>query len=99
MALPGSVQVGLAVALVLAGIAVERRLHADRRLRALPWWLQMLVGGVAVSPLLFGHDVVPDTAVGDTVVLMAVSFALWLGLPVLLARVATTASPESDATC
>jgi hypothetical protein len=99
MALPGVVQVGLAVALLVVGIAIERYARTDRKLRALPWWLQLLVAGVAISPLLFGHDAVPDLVVGDTVVLLAVSLVLWLGLPFLLSRVVATTPPESRATC
>ncbi|MDB2264767.1 hypothetical protein PN419_09430 [Halorubrum ezzemoulense] len=74
------------VAVLAAGFAIERRLGDHATLEALPWYLQLLVGGVAITPLVHFEDRLAVGPIDGLVVAFAVSAACWIALPALLSQ-------------
>jgi hypothetical protein len=60
MALPATVQFAILGGIILVGFIIAKHTHVDAKLRALPTWLQFIVGGVAggllLGPLPVGYD-------------------------------------------
>jgi hypothetical protein len=85
------------VAALVVGFAVERRVGSDAKLELLPWYLQLLVGGVAITPILHFEEQLTVGPIDGLVVAFAISGACWIALPVVLSRLVdydgTAASP------
>jgi hypothetical protein len=85
------------VAVIVAGFAVERRVRSDAKLETLPWYLQLLVGGLAISPIVHFEDQLAFGPIDGLVVSFVVSVVFWIGLPAVLSQLVdhdgTAASP------
>lgn len=86
------------VAALVVGFAVERRVGSDAKLKRLPWYLQLLVGGLAVTPILHFEDQLTVGPIDGLVVAFAISGVCWIGLPVVFSQLVghdgTAASPR-----
>ncbi|MFB6227083.1 MAG: hypothetical protein ABEH88_00595 [Halobacteriales archaeon] len=86
MSLAALANLGVIVGIFVVGFAVERRVRSDAKLEILPWYLQLLVGGLAISPITFFEDRLAVGPVDGLVVSFAVSIALWIALPAVLSQ-------------
>jgi hypothetical protein len=97
MSFAGLATVGASVAIFLVGFAVDRWVRSGEKLQMLPWYLQLLVGGLAISPITFLDEQLAVGPVDGLVVSFAVSIALWIALPAVLSGLVdpdeTVASP------
>jgi hypothetical protein len=84
MSLAGFANLGAIVAIFVVGFAVERRVRFGAKLEILPWYLQLFVGGLAISPITFFEEQLAVGPVDGLVVSFAVSIALWIALPAVL---------------
>ncbi|MFB6074557.1 MAG: hypothetical protein ABEJ89_06055 [Haloarculaceae archaeon] len=100
MALPAWAQLVVLALVFVAAFAVERRVHADRRLRALPFWTRLAVTLLAMSPLLaIDRGVFPGGLVDESIVAVSVSFALWIALPLVAWRLIGEGRSEPAPAC
>lgn len=67
----------------LGGIAIDRRLRSGARLKALPWYGQLAVGGVAISPITVFADQLAVGPLYGVVVGFVVSIGCWIVLPLV----------------
>jgi drug/metabolite transporter (DMT)-like permease len=90
--------VAVFVAALVVGFAVERRVGSDASLETLPWYFQLLVGGLATTPILHFEERLGVGPIDGLVVAFAVSCLCWIALPVVLSRLVdhdgTAASPS-----
>jgi hypothetical protein len=86
MSLAGFANLGAIVAIFVVGFAVERRVRYAAKLEILPWYLQLLVGGLAISPITLFEEQLAVGPINGLVVSFAVSVGLWIGLPAVLSR-------------
>lgn len=84
MNLAGFANIGAIVAIFVVGFAVERRIRYATKLEILPWYLQLLVGGLAISPITFFQEQLAVGPIDGLVVSFAVSVVLWIALPAIL---------------
>lgn len=84
---------------VAVGVVIDRRLRSDAKLGSLPLWGQLLVGAVAMTPFVLGVEQFGVGPIDGTAVAFAVSVALWIALPTLLARVVTTDPQGTGGRC
>jgi hypothetical protein len=74
------------VAALVVGFALERRLGSDATLEALPWYLQLLVGGLGIAPIVYFEDQLAVGPIDGLVVAFAISAVIWIALPALLSQ-------------
>ena len=98
---PALVEIGIVVLAFVVAFALDRRyVGADRKLRALPGWVQILVAGLAMSPFLAHTEgLLPATVVDDTTLMIVLMFALWIALPAVAFRLLDPDPTEARATC
>ncbi|MFT4891928.1 MAG: hypothetical protein ACI9YT_002865 [Halobacteriales archaeon] len=88
MSLPPSVEAGLIIGIVLVGLAVEAFSEVGQARNSLPSWQRTAIAALAIGvvwyALFFG--LFPPMPIGDTVVAVALTAVLWLGLPFLFVR-------------
>lgn len=88
MSLSPAVETGLIIGIVIAGIAIERFTEVARMRNSLPsrprWAVAILAIGVVWYALFLG--LFPPMPIDETLVAVALSVTLWLGLPVLFVR-------------
>jgi hypothetical protein len=85
MSLAGFANLGAIVAIFVVGFAVERRVRFGAKLELLPWYFQLLVGGLAITILDFEEQLAVGPIDG-LVVSLAVSVGIWIALPAVLWR-------------
>lgn len=78
--------VAVLVGALIIGFAVERRVGSDAKLEQLPWYFQLLVGGLATSPILFFEEQLTIGPIDGLVVAFAISCMCWIALPVVLSQ-------------
>ncbi|ERG87975.1 MAG: hypothetical protein J07HX5_00116 [halophilic archaeon J07HX5] len=89
--------VAVFAAALLLGFGLERRLGSDATLEALPWYLQLLVGGLSIAPLTYLEAQFTVGPADGLVVAFAISAVCWVSLPALLSRLVDydeTATPQ-----
>jgi hypothetical protein len=86
MSLAGFANLGAIVAIFVVGFAVERRVRFAAELETLPWYHQLFVGGLAISPITFFEEQLAVGPVDGLIVSFAVSVGLWIVLPAVLSR-------------
>lgn len=74
------------VVALIAGFAVERRMGSHATLEALPWYFQLVVGAVAMVPLVYFEDALAVGPIDGLAVAFALSAACWIALPALLSQ-------------
>lgn len=88
MTLSPAVETGLVIGIVIVGITIERFTEVARMRNSLPsrprWAVAILAIGVVWYALFLG--LFPPMPIDETIVAVALSAALWLGLPVLFVR-------------
>jgi hypothetical protein len=100
MSLPAPVQFAILGGIVLIEFISAKYTHVDAKLRALPIWFQLLVGGVAVSPLFtLNQGFVLEGVLDPDIVAIAISLTLWLVLPLLLYRAVETEPWRQNSDC
>lgn len=100
MTLSAPVQFGILGGVVVVGLVIAKYTRVDGKLRALPLWLQCLVGGVAASPLfVLDERVVLEGVLDPFVVAIIVSLTLWMVLPLLFYRAVAPEPPRRNETC
>lgn len=100
MTLPAPVQFVLLGSIILIEFVVAKYTRVDAKLRALPTWLQLIVGGVASSPFLtINQGFMLGGVLDPTVVVIATSLTLWLVLPLLFYRAVETEPLTQNAAC
>jgi drug/metabolite transporter (DMT)-like permease len=87
------------VAALAVGFAVERRVGSDAKLETLPWYLQLLVGGLAITPILHFEDRLTVGPSDGLVVAFAVSLVLWIVLPVVLSQLVNHDGTAASSEC
>lgn len=100
MALPAPVQFAVLIGIIIVGFTIAKRTHVDAKLRTLPIWHKLLVGGVATSPYLtLNHGFDPEGVLDPAIVIIAISLTLWLVLPLLLYRAVETEPWRQNSAC
>jgi hypothetical protein len=100
MALPATVQFAILGGIILVGFIIAKHTHVDAKLRALPTWLQFIVGGVAGSPLFtLNQGFVLEGVLDPYIVAIAISLTLWFVLPLLFYRAVETEPRQQDSAC
>jgi len=100
MTLSAPVQFALLGSIILVEFVIAKHAHVDAKLRALPTWLKLIVGGVATSPYLtINQGFVLGGVLDPTVVAIATSLTLWLVLPLLFYRSVGTEPPTQNVAC
>lgn len=100
MTLPAIIQFAILGGIVLVGVIIAKYAYVDAKLQRLPTWLQLLVGGIGVSPLFtLDHGFVLEGVLDPSVVAIAISLALWLILPLLFYRAIGAEPPNQHGTC
>lgn len=88
MSLSPEIEVGLIIGIVLAGLAVEAFTEVQRARNSLQSWQRTAIAAVAIGvvwyALFFGWF--PPLPIDETVVAVALTAVLWLGLPFLFVR-------------
>lgn len=74
------------VAALVVGFALERLLGSGATLEALPWYLQLLVGGLAITPIVHFEDQLTVGPIDGLVVAFAISAVCWIALPAILSQ-------------
>jgi hypothetical protein len=98
---PALVELGIVILAFVVAFTLDRRyVGADRKLRALPGWVQILVAGIAMSPFLaHTRGLLPATVVDDTVLMVVLMFALWIALPAVAFRLLDPDPAERRVAC
>jgi len=100
MTLPATVQFAILSGIILVGFIIAKHTHVDAKLRALPIWFKLLVGGIAVSPLFtLDQGFVLEGVLDPGIVAIAISLTLWLVLPLIFYRAVITDRQDQNATC
>lgn len=100
MALPAPAQYAILIGIVIVGFTIAKYTHVDAKLRALPIWHKLLVGGVATSPYLtLNQGFVSEGVLDPAIVIIAISLTLWLVLPLFLYRAVETEPWQQNPAC
>lgn len=87
------------VAALVVGFAVERRVGSDAKLETLPWYFQLLVGGLAITPIVHFEDQLTVGPIDGLVVAFAISCVCWIALPVVLSQLVDHDRPAASPGC
>ena len=87
------------VGILFIGGTIDRYVASEAKLAALPWYLQWVTGGTAISPLVYFQDRLVVGPIDGLIVAFALSIALWIGLPTLFAWVVVTDSERTHSNC
>jgi len=87
------------VGIAAIGFAIDSRANSGAKLAALPWYSQFLVGGAAISPIVFFAERLAVGPVDGVVAAFGLSVALWIGLPTVFAWATNTEAVATRSTC